>query len=203
MSDAWKWEMPYRPIKFLYLNKRSPDDTREYLERDLWRDKRLMVLDSAGDAYHLHTWQWHRPYKRLQGQCIDIQQDREHFYIQRLLEDMSYQFVQVNYNDFKTTDVRKNFKWSNVLHDPVPTSIENESDWILTDDLRDWMNGLQRACGKNLQEQANRLEDEDLEVADLFFLSEQDFESMGFSLALKSKVKRYLYQRETIKGGKR
>ena len=65
---------------------------------------------------------------------------------------MSYQFVQVNYNDFKTTDVRKNFKWSNVLHDPVPTSIENESDWILTDDLRDWMNGLQRACGKNLQE---------------------------------------------------
>ena len=59
-SEGWKWDMPYRITKFVYLNKRDPDDKRGLQERDLWRDKRLMILDAGGNTHHIDKMWWHK-----------------------------------------------------------------------------------------------------------------------------------------------
>lgn len=64
-SAGWKWDQEDRIVKILYLNRRDDDEKRSYTARDLWRDKKLIMLDAAGVSYHLDGFWWHHPHKKL------------------------------------------------------------------------------------------------------------------------------------------
>jgi len=79
-SAGWKWDQEDRIVKILYLNRRDDDEKRSYTARDLWRDKKLIMLDAAGVSYHLDGFWWHHPHKKLQDKCINIAHDTDYFF---------------------------------------------------------------------------------------------------------------------------
>ena len=74
-SAGWKWEQTDRIVKILYLNRRDEEETRNYTSRDLWKDKKLIMLDAAGQTHHLDGFWWHHAHKKLDDKCIDIAHD--------------------------------------------------------------------------------------------------------------------------------
>ena len=45
---AWRFPLPHRIVKFVYVRRRNDEDPRGRAERDQWRDKSLIFLDENG-----------------------------------------------------------------------------------------------------------------------------------------------------------
>ena len=87
--------MNHRIAKLLYVNNRSDDDSQGYAKRDLWRDKRLVILDAAGATYRLKSWWWNEaPIKLEDDKCIDIVTDSNLHYAKYLMDDLSFKHRQ-------------------------------------------------------------------------------------------------------------
>ena len=101
-----------------------------------------MILDAGGNTHHIDKMWWHKPPIKLQSSCIDIVTDTEQYFTMHLLDDMSLKHRQVDFHTFKVTDMRPDHKWIKTLTDPVPHTIEDNDEWIMSDEVRDFITGL-------------------------------------------------------------
>lgn len=190
--------MNHRIAKLLYVNNRSEDDDQAFEKRDLWRDKRLVIVDAAGVTFRLKSWWWNEaPIKLEHDKCIDVVTDSHLHYAKYLMDDCSFKYRSLAYSDQKATDLSDDFDWSGLLTKVAPKPIAYEEGWMNTDSVRDFMMGFQRYTGKNCSELLLKLSEEEISRVDDFqYFSDFDYKELGFTVNLKLKMKQLLKTRE-------
>ena len=88
--------MDYRLAKILYLNRRDEDEKRDYGERELWRDKRILMIDVAGNSFKLDGPWFHTAPVKVQNKCIDITTDGDHFFAKHLNDNLSQEIRKIH-----------------------------------------------------------------------------------------------------------
>lgn len=134
--------MKHRMVKLLYLNNRSECDSRPYAKRDLWRDKRLMILDAAGVTHHINSWRWDQAPRRIQDKVIDVVTDGDQYFTKHLQDDCSFKFSQVEYQKQKVTNLPNDFDWSKLMTKAVPKVVPENVNWLTSDSAREFMIGI-------------------------------------------------------------
>ena len=79
----------------------------------------------------------------------------------------------------------------------MPSDTGPTDDWIVSSKAAEFLNGLAKAEEKDIMNQIEILNQFDIiHVDDLMFLEDEDFEELGFTIGLKTRIRRYLAERK-------
>jgi len=64
--------MESKIVKIVNCFRRDLEDKKDLAARDMWRDKRVMILDANGTLYNLPGWRIDQAPKRVMDKVIDL-----------------------------------------------------------------------------------------------------------------------------------
>lgn len=113
-----------------FIRTKNRDEGAEYPHRTIWKDKSLLLLDTAGNVYKCRNqYSWNEGVDKLQSNCIDIAIDSETYFAKHLSEDMGSEVPTVEVQstnpqhiDFKNES--PDFDWSKLQNRLGPLSYE-------------------------------------------------------------------------------
>ena len=72
-------------MKVCYLKQKHPEEGSDYPDRTIWKDKTLLLLDSAGNVYKTRRgYALNEQNEKIHDNCIDIEVDAESYYCKHL-----------------------------------------------------------------------------------------------------------------------
>ena len=68
-----------------YMRQKHDEEDSEYPNRTIWKDKSLILLDTAGNVYKTKEgYRLDQQTKKIHSNCIDIQIDSESYFVKHL-----------------------------------------------------------------------------------------------------------------------
>lgn len=111
-----------------------------------------MLLDAGGNTHNFDRHKLHEPPRKLQDKCCDITTDGIYFYCRHLIDQDNFQTRLVEpVKDFSVRNL-KQFDWDQIVTMSIPKFVPENENWLMSDDPKEFLQGIQKATGKNLRE---------------------------------------------------
>lgn len=119
-GENWRWDWPNRPVKLVYLDKRDLDELKPTAKREMWKDRKTILMDAAGNSYQVDGFWLHKPPIKMKEGCIDITSDGVHFFSKHLMPNMDVRIKQINSQTWLIKSKPKAFTWKETLMKKIP-----------------------------------------------------------------------------------
>ena len=114
----------------IYMRQKCPEEQEDYPNRTIWKDKSMILLDSAGNVYKTKRgYSMNEKNKKIHDNCIDIQIDADKFYVKHLKEGQNgsaptVEIQSIDVQSLEKTTERSDFQWAKIMDSlgPLHTS---------------------------------------------------------------------------------
>ena len=72
-SENWNHSQANPIVKMIYMRQKCPEESEDYPNRTIWKDKSMILLDTAGVVYKTKRgYSMNEKNEKIHENCIDI-----------------------------------------------------------------------------------------------------------------------------------
>ena len=135
-SDNWNHKQEHPIVKMYYMRQKSDEEDGDYPDRTIWKDKSIILLDSAGKVFKTKQgYKLNEQCKKIYENCIDIQVDAESFFVKHLVgggdpgRAPAVEIQSINVQNLAIKKENEDLRWPSLMDRLGPLSYQFASDY--------------------------------------------------------------------------